>query len=193
MQYRNWDQPILPLLLVNDRISERANFSLTATTAYIACCRVSHENSNVPSGSTFEAGRKLYMGDRYLEVPDSWEDRHTEAPSDDTLSTSVSTQAGEETSEMSVVVNPYPLQAPVPFITDSPPTKRTKPTEGLHHQSLLVSFLIAGHSPGPPKKSHPPPDLPPPQTPSKKQRDLSIPSIQSSIKTFFSPTHYSLT
>ena len=42
--------------------------------------------------------------------------------------------------------------------------------------------------PRPTKKSHPPPDLYPPQTPSKKQRGLSIPSIQSSIKTFFSPT-----
>ena len=128
------------------------------------------------------------MGDRYSEVPDSWEDRHTEAPSHNTVSTSVSTQAGEETSELYVVINPHPLQVPVPTKTDSPPTKRTQPTDVLQHQSLLDSFLVACHSPGPPKKSHPPPDLSPPQTPSKKQRGLSIPSIQSSIKTFFSPT-----
>ena len=100
--------------MANDRISERANFSPTATTAYIDRCRLSHHNSNVPSGSIFEAGRKLYMGDSYSEVPDSWEDRHTEEPSDDTVSRSVRTQAGEETSELSVVVNPYPLLAPAP-------------------------------------------------------------------------------
>ena len=93
MQYADWDQPIMPLLLANARISEKANFSPTPTTAYIARVRVSHENANVPPFSTFEAGRKLYMGDRYPEVPDSWEDRHTDAPTDGTLSTLVSTQA----------------------------------------------------------------------------------------------------
>ena len=103
------------------------------------------------------------MGDRYSEVPNSWEDRHTEAPLDDTVSKSVSTQAGEETSELSVVANPHPLQVPVPTTTDSPPTKRTQPTDGLQHQSLLDSFLVACQSPGPPKKFHPPPDLSPPQ------------------------------
>jgi hypothetical protein len=128
------------------------------------------------------------MGDRYLEVPDSWEDRHTEAPSDDTVSTSASTQAGEETSELSVVVNPHPPQVPAPITIDSPPTKRTQPTDGLQHQSLLDSFLGARHSPGLPKKSHPPPEQSPPQSPSKKRRGLSIPSIQSSITNFFSPT-----
>ena len=89
------------------------------------------------------------MGDRYSEVPDSWEDRHLEAPSDDTVSTLVSTQAGEETSELSVVADPHPLQVPVPTTTGSPPTKRTQPIDGIPHQSLLDSFLVACHSPGP--------------------------------------------
>ena len=128
------------------------------------------------------------MGDRYPEVPDSWEDRHIEEPSDDTVSTSASTQAGEETSELSVVVNPHPPQVPVPFTIDSPPSKRTQPTDGLQHQSLLDNFLGAHHSPSLPKKSHSPPAQSPPQSPSKKRRGLSIPSIQSTITNFFSPT-----
>ena len=105
------------------------------------------------------------MGDRYLEVPDSWEDRHLEALSDDTVSTSVSTQAGEETSELSVVADFHHLQVPVLTTNGPSPTKRTQPSDGTPHQSILDRFLVARLSPGPPKKSQPPPDISPPQSP----------------------------
>ena len=141
--------------MVNDRISERANFSPTATTAYIARCRISHENSNVPVGSTFEAGRKLYMGDRYLEVPDSWEDRHSEAHADDTVSTSVSTQAGEETLELSVVVNPYPCKS----LRHSQPTVLLLSVPSKPTDSNTNSSWIAFSSHVNPKARHKSPTL----------------------------------
>ena len=179
------------LLIADTRISKRANFSPTPTTAYNARVRVSHENANVPPSSPFEAGREIYMGERYLDVTKSWEYRYKDWSTDNTLSTLASTQVGEDTSEIYVVLNLNPVQVPASVTTDSPPSKRTKSTACLLRQSLLDSFLIVDHTPSPTEKSHPPPDIPlPPQTPhSKKQRSLlTIPSLQSSIKTFFSPT-----
>ena len=137
--------------MANDRISERAKFSPTTTTAYIARVRVSHENANIPPSPPFEADMKIYMGEMYLNVHESWEDRHTELPADNTLSTSASTQAGEETSEISVVLNLNPVQVPASVTTGSPPYKRTKSTAGLLRQSLLDSFLIIGQTPSPTK------------------------------------------
>ena len=103
------------------------------------------------------------MGDRYQEVPETWEDRLMDLPTDDTLSTLASTHAGEDTSEITVVlINPVP---PVIVTTDSPPSKRTKSSTVPLNQSVLDSFLIVGHTPSPTKKSHPPPDIPPPKHP----------------------------
>ena len=95
------------------------------------------------------------MGDRYLEVPESWEDRHMEAPSDDTVSTSVSTQAGEETLELSVVADFHHLYFPELTTNGSPPTKSTQPSDGTPHQAILNRFLVTRLSPGPPKKVPP--------------------------------------
>ena len=162
MQSANWDKPIMPLLLEHVRINDQSNLSPKPTAAYIERVRVSHENANVPPFSTFEAGRKLYMGDRYQEVPETWEDRLMDLPTDDTLSTLASTQVREDTSEIAVVlINPA---LPVIVTTDRPPSKRTKSSTALLNQSVLDSFLIVVHTLSPTKKSHPPPDIPPPNT-----------------------------
>ena len=68
------------------------------------------------------------MGGRYREVPETWEDRLMDLPTDDTLSTLASTQAGEDTLEIAVVlINPVP---PVIVTTDIPPQRSRKNKTG---------------------------------------------------------------
>ena len=182
MQYSDWETPIEQLMVEDGQISERANTSPKPTSTYIARVRVSHENAKVPPGSVFEEGRKLYMGERYINVPESWEDRPTDSSTEATLSTRSSTQAGEDTAELSIVpLEVNQVHPPVSVTVDSPsPAKRPKSTAGPLRQTLLESFLLMlGHTPSPEKMFHPPPDISPPQTPlSKNQRSqTTVPTI----------------
>ena len=95
-----WYTPIEQLLDADNRVSEQANIKLRPTSDYIERVRISHKNAGVPPNSPFEDGRRLYMGARYPEVPDSWEDRPTDSSSETTLATLASTQAGEDAAEV---------------------------------------------------------------------------------------------
>ena len=103
MQYSDWEIPIAQLMFEDVCVSKSANISPKPTSTYIARVRVAHENSNVPPASVFEKCRELYMGERYINVPDSWGGRPMDSSTDATLSMLASTQAGEDTTEISTV------------------------------------------------------------------------------------------
>ena len=158
MKYSCWDTPIEQLLAEDGQISERASTSPKPTSDYITRVRVSHENAGVPPNSPFEDARELYMGERYPEVPESWEDRPTDLSTEATLSTLASTQAGEDMVELytgTLEVNQ--VHPPVSVATCS------------LCKTSLDSFLpILGHTPSLAKKSHPPDTSPSQNLPSKK-------------------------
>ena len=150
MQYAGWETPIENLLAADSRISERASISPKPTSDYIASVRISHENAGVPPNSPFEDGQRLYMGERYPEVTDSWEYTSTDSSTEDTLLTLASTQAVKDTAELSnSTLEGIQVHPPVSVTVDSPsPAKRTKSTIGPLRQTSLDSFVpILGHTP----------------------------------------------
>ena len=137
------------MLAADGRVSERANIKLRPTSDYIERVRISHENAGVPPNSPFEDVRRLCMGARYPEVPDSWEDMPKDSSSENALATLASTQAGEAMVEVATgTLEATQVQPPVSVtVTSQSPAKRTKSTVSFR-QTTLESFLpILGNTP----------------------------------------------
>jgi hypothetical protein len=174
-QYEGCDTPVEYLLATDCRVSARANIKPTVTKEYIAGVRISHENAGVPPGSVFEEGRRLFMGGRYPEVLDSWEDRSRDSSSATTIATRGSTQAGEATVEVATgKIAGTQVQPPVSInVTSQSPPKQTKSTGSFRQKSLENFLPLLGHTPSLAKKSHPS-DTSPPQPPLRRHNAVNL-------------------